>query len=64
MIFTESQLAKLRKDYSEIQTINPQGKAYKLLVKVLDRMSDNQLRELAGAKIKFVSVLAQNRIGR
>ncbi len=62
--FTPQQLAKMRDEYGKINTIDPSGPAYKQLVAMLDKMHIDNLKTLAGAKIKFVSGLAQNRVNR
>ncbi len=62
--FTPQQLAKMRDEYGKISTIDPSGPAYKQLIAMLDKMHVDNLKTLAGAKIKFVSGLAQNRVNR
>ena len=62
--FTSQQLAKMRDEYGKISTIDPSGPAYKQLIAMLDKMHIDNLKSLAGAKIKFVSGLAQNRVNR
>ena len=62
--FTPQQLAKMRDEYGKINTIDPSGPAYKQLIAMLDKMHIDNLKTLAGAKIKFVSGLAQNRVNR
>jgi hypothetical protein len=62
--FTSQQLAKMRDEYGKINTIDPSGPAYKQLIAMLDKMNIDNLKTLAGAKIKFVSGLAQNRVNR
>lgn len=62
--FTPQQLSKMRDEYGKINTIDPSGQAYKQLIVMLDRLELDDLKTLAGAKIKFVSRLAQNRINR
>ena len=62
--FTSQQLAKMRDEYGKISTIDPSGPEYKQLIAMLDKMHIDNLKSLAGAKIKFVSGLAQNRVNR
>jgi hypothetical protein len=62
--FTSQQLAKMRDEYGKISTIDPSGPEYKKLISMLDKMHIDNLKSLAGAKIKFVSGLAQNRVNR
>jgi hypothetical protein len=54
----------MRDEYGKISTIDPSGPAYKQLIAMLDKMHIDNLKSLAGAKIKFVSGLAQNRVNR
>jgi hypothetical protein len=60
--FTPQMLDTLRKQYSTINAIDPASDGYKKLIKMLDGLSDQNLKSLAGSKIKFVSGLAQNRV--
>ena len=62
--FTSQQIAKMRDEYGKISTIDPSGPEYKQLIAMLDKMHIDNLKSLAGAKIKFVSGLAQNRVNR
>ena len=62
--FTSQQLAKMRDEYGKISTVDPSGPEYKQLIAMLDKMHIDNLKSLAGAKIKFVSGLAQNRVNR
>jgi len=62
--FTPAQIDKLKAEYSGINTIDPSSPAYKKLVAMLDKLDTKTLESLAGAKIKFVSGLAQNRVNR
>jgi hypothetical protein len=62
--FTPAQIDKLKAEYSGISTIDPSSPAYKKLVAMLDKLDTKTLESLAGAKIKFVSSLAQNRVNR
>lgn len=60
--FTVSQLSRLRVAYSKLDRIDPGKSGYKLLAVYLDGMTQPQLKQLAGAQIKFLSKLAINRI--
>jgi hypothetical protein len=62
MPFTDIQLAELRNGYASINTVDPCGKAYPKLIAMLDKCNQATLKQLADANIKFVSVLARNRI--
>jgi len=62
--FSASQIAALKTEYSKINGIDPSSDTYKKLIAMLDRLDLKSLKSLAGAEIKFVSKLAQNRVAR
>jgi hypothetical protein len=62
--FNTSQIAALKAEYSKINTIDPSSDTYKKLIAMLDKLDLKSLQSLAGAEIKFVSKLAQNRVLR
>jgi len=62
--FSPSQIAALKAEYSKINGIDPDSDTYKKLIAMLDRLDLKSLQSLAGAEIKFVSKLAQNRVLR
>lgn len=62
--FSDAQIAKLKAEYSKINTIDPSGDGYKKLTAMLDKLDKPTLEKLAGAGIKFVSGLAKNRANR
>jgi len=62
--FSPSQIAALKAEYSKINGIDPASDTYKKLIAMLDRLDLKTLQSLAGAEIKFVSKLAQNRVMR
>jgi hypothetical protein len=62
--FSPSQIAALKAEYSKINAIDPANDTYKKLIAMLDRLDLKSLQSLAGAEIKFVSKLAQNRVMR
>lgn len=62
--FSPAQLAKLKNEYGKITSVDPSQPTYKKLTSFLDGLSDEQLKQLAQAKIKFVSGLALNRVNR
>jgi hypothetical protein len=62
--FSPSQIAALKAEYSKINTIDPSSDTYKKLIAMLDRLDLKSLQSLAGAEVKFVSKLAQNRVAR
>lgn len=61
-LMTETQLDDLRKGYAKVDTIDPLREAYPQLIHLLDNSTQERLKQLAGANIKFVSCLARNRI--
>jgi hypothetical protein len=61
---SSAQVTKLRQEYDKIKTIDPSSDNYKKLTAMLDKLDLKTLQTLAGAKIKFVSGLAQNRVVR
>ena len=62
--FSASQIAALKAEYSKINGIDPDSDIYKKLIAMLDRLDLKSLQSLAGAEVKFVSKLAQNRVAR
>ena len=60
--FTSQQIAALRKEYQKIGSVDPSSKTYENLTKFLDSLSDEMLKQLSQAKIKFISGLALNRV--
>jgi hypothetical protein len=59
-----TQIDKLRQEYDKLKGIDPASDNYKKLTGMLDKLDTKTLQQLAGAKIKFVSGLAQNRVVR
>lgn len=59
--FTTKQLDALRADYELIEGIDPCGSGYGAICKMLDRMNDDMLKQVAEGRIKFLSLLAINR---
>ena len=64
MKMTQAQVKKLRDAYGNIDKIDVSSQAYKQLIAFLDKQNLDTLKMLAGAKIKFISPLAQNRVVR
>lgn len=60
--FTPAQLAQLRDQFASVERVDPTGPAYDKMIKLLDGMSQQQLKQVAGAGIKFLSKLALNRV--
>ena len=61
-MLTEAELAKVREAWSTVERISPDAPAYLKCLTWLDARSQDELKQLAKAKIKFISVLAYNRI--
>jgi len=61
-LFSEAQIDKLRHEYANILAIDPEQPTYTNLTNKLDTMPQALLQQLAGASIKWVSMLARNRI--
>jgi hypothetical protein len=61
-MLNETQITELRTRYAAINRIDPDGKAYAGICKLLGSLSQSDLKMLAGAKIKFISKLALNRV--
>jgi len=59
-----SQIDMLKTAYSGIQGIDPASAEYKRLIALLNSLDQKTLKDLADAKIKFVSSLARNRVKR
>lgn len=60
--FTKKQLATMRKSFSKIGTVDPSEPTYGKVTRYLDGLSQPLLKQLAGARIKFLSGLARNRV--
>lgn len=63
MTFDE-QVVVLREEYSKVDRIDPSEPTYGQLCDFLDTMDDVKLQQLADAKIKWLSMLANNRLLR
>lgn len=55
-------LEMLRKAYGSINKIDPSSPTYKKMEKMIDGMNQDHLKGLAFAKIKFLSMLAANKL--
>lgn len=62
--FSPQEITVLRNRYEKIDKIDPLSPSYEKLTDMLDNASDELLKQLAGADIKFVSKLAKNRVMR
>jgi hypothetical protein len=61
-LFTDSQIELLRKEYEKIKSIDPALPTYKKLTDFLNSLPQENLKQLADAKIKWISSLALNRV--
>lgn len=57
-------IQEITKAFAKISKIDPDSEAYKKLIEILDSANDRTLKQLANAKIKFISSLAFNRCVR
>jgi len=62
--FSKEQLDTLRDNYSTLNRIDPSSPTYKKLTDMLDSLKLPALKQLSNANIKFVSMLARNRVQR
>ena len=60
--FSKDQIEIMKMAYGTLSGMNPSSPTYKKFIKFLDRLPKDQLKQLAGANIKFVSMLAKNRL--
>jgi hypothetical protein len=58
----KQKLEQVREAYGKIETVDPDGFAYKCLISWLDMQNDDMLQALVECDIRFVSRLAQNRL--
>lgn len=63
-VFTTSHLDTLRAEFATIERIDPSAPAFAKLTALLDSLDKKQLQQFADACIKFVSLLAANRLRR
>jgi len=60
--FSKDQIEIMRTAYGTLSRMDPSSPTYKKFIKFLEKLPKNQLKQLAGANIKFVSMLAKNRL--
>ena len=60
--FTPKQLDILRKQMAKINTVDPESPSYKGIVNILDSMDRKQLEQMVNADIKWLTMLAKNRL--
>jgi len=60
--FSKDQIEIMRTAYGTLKGMNPSSPSYKKFIKFLSKLPKDQLKQLANAKIKFVSILAKNRL--
>lgn len=64
MAIAQNQIEELRAEYSKIDLVDPGSPIYQNLITALDLLDSPKLEMLAGAQIKWVSMLACNRLAR
>ena len=57
-------IEELRKEYGAIQKMDPSSPIYENMLMALDLLDTPKLEMLAGAEIKWLSMLARNRVTR
>jgi len=62
--FDNTHLGLLKYAYKDIDKINPADPMYKRVVVMLDKLSKQELKQIADADIKFLSLLAKNRLSK
>jgi hypothetical protein len=62
MKFDAAQIAVLRNEMAKINRIDPLSPTYRRMIKLIDGMPVEQLKQMRDAKIKFLSSLALNRL--
>jgi len=62
--FSPAQLKRLKTEYGKIRSVDPEKPTYGKLTDMLDKMTDEQLKQIEQADIKFMSSLAANRSKR
>lgn len=60
--FSSKELEQLKAAYGKINRVDPESPTYKKLLDRLDGMSKEHLKQVRDAKIKFLSLLAANRL--
>lgn len=56
------EIQTLRREFSKISKIDPASPTYKKMEKYLNSLNKRALEDLGNAKIKFISILAKNRL--
>ena len=59
-----TQIEELRAEYATIERMDPASPIYENLINALDLLDTPKLQMLADAQIKWVSMLARNRVTR
>jgi hypothetical protein len=59
-----TQIEELRAEYAKIERVDPSSPIYENLLMALDLLDTPKLEMLADAQIKWVSMLARNRVNR
>jgi len=58
--FTATEIETLRTEYARLQTVDPCAPTYQSLRTLIGHLDESALRQLAAARIKFVSSMAVN----
>ena len=59
-----TQIEELRAEYAKVERVDPSSPLYENLIDALDLLDTPKLQMLADAQIKWVSMLARNRVNR
>lgn len=62
MQFSDEQIKIMQAEYGKINKIDVSSDAYAKMVKLLNKMPQSMLKQLASSNVKFISSLAANRI--
>jgi len=57
-----AQIETLKREYGRIKGIDPNSESYRKLIVLLDRLGQEELKQLSTAGVPFVSKLALNRV--
>lgn len=57
------QLAKLRAEFKQIETVNPCSPRYQAMEKLIAGLKDEAKKQVAGANIKWLSYIAAKALG-
>jgi hypothetical protein len=60
----DQMISELRAEYGKLERVDPSSPIYENLLMALDMLDTAKLQMLADAQIKWVSMLARNRVQR